>query len=151
MRKLVLATVGVAFAGVAVAQALAPAKPEDAVRYRQSVLFVMSQHVGAMAAMVRGDRPFDQASFVANATTVDTLAKMPWEAIYVPGADQGKHRVKPEAFKEKDKVMANAKRLQDATAALVTAAKSGDQGQIKTAFGAVGGACKNCHDSYRTQ
>lgn len=151
MRKLVLGVVAVAFTGVALAQALAPAKPEDAVRYRQSVLFVMNQHMGAMAAMVRGDRPFDQAAFLANASTVDTFAKLPWEAIYVPGADQGKHRVKPEAFKEKDKILANAKRLQDSTAALVTAARSGDQAQIKTAFGGVGASCKNCHDSYRMQ
>ena len=151
MRKFAVVLAGCAVAGVAIAQALSPAKPEDAVRYRQSVMFLMGQHVGPLAAMVRGDRPFDQATFVTHATMVDTLAKLPYDAFYVPGADQGKHRAKPEVFKEKDQLMAKAKTFQEAAGKMVAAANGGDQAAIKASFGAVGSACKSCHDSYRMQ
>ena len=38
------------------------AKAEDAIKYRQSALTVMSNHMGRLAAMAKGERPFDAAS-----------------------------------------------------------------------------------------
>ncbi|MAH62954.1 MAG: hypothetical protein CMN54_05825 [SAR324 cluster bacterium] len=38
----------------------------------------------------------------------------------------------------------------DASVELVTVSQSGDMKAIGRAIGAVGGACKNCHDNYRT-
>lgn len=35
------------------------AKPEDAIKYRQSALFVMGQHFGRIGAMANGKVPFD--------------------------------------------------------------------------------------------
>jgi cytochrome c556 len=35
------------------------AKPEDAIKYRQSALFVMGQHFGRVGAMANGRVPFD--------------------------------------------------------------------------------------------
>ena len=35
------------------------AKPEDAIKYRQSALFVMGQHFGRLGAMANGRTPFD--------------------------------------------------------------------------------------------
>jgi cytochrome c556 len=133
------------------AQGFAPAKGDDAFRYRQSTMFMMGQHVGALAAMVRGDKPFDQEVFVANAEKVQMFSTMPWDSFWVPGSDQGKHRMKPEIFKEKDQFLSNSKRLQEETAKLVLVAKTGDQGAIKKQFGAVGQACKHCHESYRAE
>eukprot|EP01036_Dinobryon_divergens_P054762 gene54762-73173_t len=45
-----------AFAAPASAQF---AKPEDAIKYRQSALFVMAQHFGRIGAMANGRVPFD--------------------------------------------------------------------------------------------
>lgn len=50
---------------------------------------------------------------------------------------------KPEEF---DSAVA---RLQAASADLTAAAESGDAAAISAAFQATGGACKNCHDSFR--
>lgn len=44
---------------------------------------------------------------------------------------------------------AAADRLVSSTKALKATAASGDIGAIKAAAGAVGGACKNCHDTFR--
>ena len=50
-----------------------------------------------------------------------------------------------------DKFKAGASKLQDDTAKLLAAAKSGNLDQLKTAFGATGQTCKACHDAYRNK
>lgn len=41
------------------------------------------------------------------------------------------------------------KRLVDATVAFKAAAAGGDLAAVQAAFGAVGGSCKNCHETFR--
>ena len=50
------ALVGMATALPAAAQF---AKPEDAIKYRQSAMFLQAQHMGRIGAMVNGRVPFD--------------------------------------------------------------------------------------------
>ena len=73
----VLAASALALAGPAAAQF---AKPEDAIKYRQSVMFVMSQHAGRIGAMVQGRVPFDAKLATENAEEVAALAQLPWSA-----------------------------------------------------------------------
>ena len=73
--SLVLAAVATVLATPASAQF---AKPEDAVKYRQSALFVMSQHFGRIGAMTSGKAPYDAKAAVANAEIVAAIAKLPW-------------------------------------------------------------------------
>ena len=56
------------------------AKAEDAIKYRQSALFVMGQHFGRLGAMVNGRTPFDPKVAADNAEVVAALAKLPWSA-----------------------------------------------------------------------
>jgi cytochrome c556 len=41
--------------------------------------------------------------------------------------------------------------MQDAVAALATAAKANNLDQLKAAFGNAAGTCKSCHDNFRVQ
>lgn len=50
------------------------AKAEDAIKYRQSALFVMGQHFGRLGAMANGRAPFDAKVAQENA---DIVAQMP--------------------------------------------------------------------------
>jgi cytochrome c556 len=149
-RKLVGCLVVVAVVGVLAGAAAAQfAKPEDAVRYRQSAMFLIGDHFTRMAAMVKGDAPYDKAAFETNAVLVDTLYRLPLVVAFTtPGSDKDS-RMKSDALKEKDKVA----QLHDATQAeltkLVTTAKAGDLGAIKTQFGAAGASCTACHRAYR--
>ena len=52
-------------------------KPEDAIKYRQSALFVMGQHFGRIGAMANGKIPFDAKVAQENADIVATMAKLP--------------------------------------------------------------------------
>lgn len=143
--RLALLAAAAAFALPAAAQF---AKPEDAIKYRQSVMFLQGQHLGRIFAMASGRAPFDAKAAVDNAVLLDTIDKLPFAA-FVDGTDKGNTRAKPEIWTERAKFDAAAQKMQDEVSKLVAAAKTGDQAQIRTAAGAVGGACKACHDSYQ--
>ena len=64
------------------------AKAEDAIKYRQSALFVMGQHFTRLAAMAQGKIPFDAKAAADNAALVETMSKLPWAA-FGEGTDQG--------------------------------------------------------------
>ena len=53
------------------------AKAEDAIKYRQSALFVMGQHFGRVGAMANGKVPFDAKVAEQNADIVAQMAKLP--------------------------------------------------------------------------
>ena len=71
-------------------------KPEDAIKYRKSVMTVMSWQFQPLGAMVKGERPFDKDVFVKNAAYLELLSKMPLEG-FVPGSDKGETKAKPES------------------------------------------------------
>lgn len=124
------------------------AKPEDAVKYRKGAFTVMAAHFGRIGAMANGRVPFDAKVAAENAELVATLSRLPFDG-FGPGTDKGETRAKPEIWTEQDKFKAAAAKLQEETAKLNAAAKSGNADAVKTAFGEVGKACKACHDNYR--
>ena len=140
----------VAIAGLVAALPAAAqfAKPEDAIKYRQSVMFLQGQHLGRLGAMANGRVPFDAKVAVDNADVLLTITKLPFAA-FVDGTDKGNTRAKPEIWAEKDKFMAAGTKMQEEVVKLNAAAKSGSIDQLKAAVGEVGKACKGCHDSYQ--
>ncbi|OIQ69963.1 cytochrome c' [mine drainage metagenome] len=124
------------------------AKPEDAIKYRKSALFVMQQNFGRVAGMASGKIPFDAKVAADSAAVADFVAKLPW-AGFVPGTSSGDTHAKPEIWTNKAKFDEYAVKMQAEMEKLAVAAKSGDLGKIKPAVGAVGGACKSCHDAFR--
>jgi cytochrome c556 len=136
-----------AFAAPASAQF---AKPEDAIKYRQSALFVMGQHFGRVGAMAAGRAPFDAKVAADNAEIVADMAKLPW-AGFVAGSDKGTTKAKSEIWTEQAKFKENSDKLIAESAKLSAAAKTGNLDAVKTAFAATAGTCKACHDAYRAQ
>lgn len=125
------------------------AKPEDAIKYRQSALFVMGQHFGRLGAMANGRIPFDAKVAADNADVVADMAKLPW-AGFGPNTDKGGNtRAKPEIWAEQAKFKEGSDKLIAETAKLAAAAKTGNLDSLKTAFAATAGTCKACHDAYR--
>lgn len=139
-----------ALAGVATALPAAAqfAKPEDAIKYRQSVMFLQGQHMGRLGAMANGRVPFDAKVAADNADVLLVITKLPFAA-FVDGTDKGNTRAKPEIWAERDKFMAGATKMQEEVVKLNAAAKSGNLDQLKAAVGEVGKACKGCHDNYQ--
>jgi len=127
------------------------AKAEDAIKYRQSALFVMGQHFTRLAAMAQGKIPFDAKAAADNAALVETMSKLPWAA-FGEGTDQGGNtKAKPEVWTDNAKFKEAAEKMQAEVIKLAAAAKTGKLEDLKTAVGATGGACKNCHDNFRNK
>jgi cytochrome c556 len=142
--------VAAALAGSVIAMPAAAqfAKPEDAIRYRQSGMTMMGTHFGRVAAMASGRVPFDAKGVADNAELATILSKLPF-AGFVEGSDKGETRALPKIWSEQDKFRAAAAKMQEEMVKLNAAAKSGNVDAIKAAVGATGGSCKACHDSYR--
>lgn len=148
-KKLAVAIAGAAaVAGILISTPAAAqfAKAEDAVKYRQSAFTVMGNHMGRLAAMAKGERPFDAAAAQASAQLVQTASKLPWEA-FTPGSDGGAAKVKGDPWKNaedfkllQDKMMAEAARLPEAVSSL---------DGLRKQLGTTGASCKACHDKYR--
>ena len=126
-------------------------KPEDAIKYRQSVYTVMANHFGRIAAMASGKAPFDAKAAADNAVIVSDMSRLPFTAC-AEGTDKGlPNRAKPEIWKEAAKFKAAGEKMQGEVVKLDAAAKSGNLDAIKAAVGAVGGSCKACHDDFRAE
>jgi cytochrome c556 len=124
------------------------AKPDDAIKYRQSALFVMGQHFSRVGAMANGRVPYDAAAASANADIVAEMAKLPWTG-FAAGAEGGKS--KPEVWKEAAKFKEHQDKMVAETGKLAVAAKAGNIDALKAQFGTTAGSCKACHDSFRNQ
>ncbi len=126
------------------------AKPEDAIKYRQSTMFVMSQHFGRVAQMANGRIPFDAKAAADNAAIAEGISKLPYAA-FGDGTDKGNTKAKPEIWTDNVKFMAAAEKMQGDMTRLVVATKTGNIDAIKAAVGATGGSCKACHDNFRKE
>jgi len=147
-RLLIAAVLGLATALPASAQFQ---KPEDAIKYRQSVMFLMNTHVGRLNAMAQGRVAFDAKAAAGDAAVVSTLSMLPF-AGYPAGSDKGApNRARPEIWSDAANFKASGEKTQAEVVKLDAAAKSGNLDALKGAVGAVGGACKACHDDFRAE
>ncbi len=126
------------------------AKAEDAIKYRQSTLFVIGQHFGRIGAMVNGKAPYDAKAAEADAEVIASLASLPWTA-FGPGTDKGNTKAKPEVWSDTAKFTEHAQKFQAEAPKLLAAAKIGNLDALKAAFGPTANSCKACHDSFRSR
>jgi cytochrome c556 len=150
MTRLVLAAAALIGFATALPAAAQFQKPEDAIKYRQSAMFVMANHFGRIGAMVQGKVPFDAGAAAANAEIVAALSKLPF-AGFIEGTQAGNTKAKPAVWTDRAKFDAGATKMQEAAAKLSVAAKSGNLDQIKAAFGPTAQSCKACHDDFWKQ
>ena len=124
-------------------------KPEDAVKYRRSAMFVMANHVGRIGAMANGRVPYDAAQATANAEVVATMSRLPFVGFVEGTAGPDKGMASTKIWTERAKFDDAAKKMQDEVAKLLTASRTSNLDNLKAAFGEVGKACKACHDDFR--
>ena len=150
MKTMSKIVVGVALVVMVASVAMAQfAKPEDAIMYRKSVMFLIAQHFKRMGAVMQGKADFDREIFVSNAEVVKMLATLPWDAFLTPGTDKGDTTMTSAVFEKKDEFLKTANALQRDTALLAEAAKGMDLEGIKPAFNEVAQDCKACHSAFR--
>jgi cytochrome c556 len=136
-----LAVVGSAYAQFA--------KPEDAIRYRTSVMFMISHHFKSIGAVVQDKAEFDQEKIASEAQTLAFLATLPWEAMTAPGSGKGETTISPDVFSKTNQFNQRINDFETATQKLAIAAETGELDKIKEQFNVVAGNCKNCHGQFR--
>ena len=149
-RSLLMAGAALLGAATALPAAAQFAKPEDAIKYRKSALFVMGQHFGRVAAMANGKIPFDAKAAADNAEIATAMSKLPYVA-FIEGTDKGDTKAEPKIWTEMDKFKAAASKMQEEMAKLNVVAKGGNIDAIKAQVGETGKSCKACHDAYRKE
>ncbi len=133
--------------GVGAAQAQFQ-KPDDAVKYRQSALFLMGQHFSRVGAMAAGRVPFDAAVAQENMAVVMTVSQLPW-AGFTPDTQDVRSRAKPNIWTERAKFDEARQNALNSIAAMNNTVKAGDLDAIRRAFNETAASCKACHDNFR--
>jgi len=141
----------VALLGIAIGAGAtwAQMKPEDAIKYRQSAMFLVGQNFGPLAAMAQGKIPYDKDAAIKHAEIVAFVSKLPLRG-FQPGTDMGGDtKAKPEIWENMDDFKAKLEKMQQETAKLPEVA--GDFNALKAQVGETGKACKACHDKYKNK
>jgi cytochrome c556 len=162
VEKYLVAALAVVALAVIVVPLVAPAqgaKPDEAIRARQSIMRVMALNFGPLGKMASGDAPFNKDVFQANAARLESIWAMNAGQYFVPGTDKpvpdskiaSFTAAKSEIWSQQDKFKEKAQRAGEQISKLAQAAKSGDEGAMKSAAGEVGKSCKACHDDFRAK
>lgn len=115
---------------------------------RQEMMKKVGGATGAMAKMVKGEVPFDQAATIAALQTIaDTLTLFPEQ--FPAGSETGfESEAAPAIWTDKADFEAHAVKLHaDAQAAI--AANPADLDGLKAVFGPLTKNCGSCHETYR--
>jgi len=149
MTKTLLSLSVAALAAVSLPAQAQFAKPEDAIRYRQSAYVIMGAQMGKIAGQLKSDKP-DLAQIQRSAGIVDFVSQLPGEG-YIPGSEKGGNpptRAKAEIFTD-PKVREVGKAMRTEVTKLAEVSKGGDLGAIRRQFQATVDSCNNCHDNSR--
>lgn len=126
-------------------------KPEQIIKWRQSVYQVLAWNNGRIKASVEGSYNKDEVIRAANA--IAAIANSGLGALYPAGTETGKGwretTVKPELFTDTAKAGEAARKFVTESNELAKVAATGDAAAVKVAFGKLGASCKGCHDDFR--
>jgi cytochrome c556 len=119
--------------------------------FRQSYFTLVAMNFGPMAAMVKGDIPWNDEMMLARAQDFAAVTSVDVARAFGPGSDKGRTRAKPEIWESTDDFLEKYAALQSAAEGLLAAAQSGDRAAIGGAIKDTGGTCKACHDEYKSK
>ena len=127
---------------------------EKAIKSRRSVMSLQSWYAGPLFQMAKGDMEYDAEMAGTYAAHLNIIANLDGGAMWPPGTDNGayagKTRGLPEIWSTYPAVGEKDQALKDAAAALAEVA-GGGLDALRSKIGAVGKACKGCHDDFRAE
>lgn len=126
-------------------------KPEEQIKTRQAGYTFMAWNMGKIKSSLEGDFNQEQVQKAANA--IAGIANSGMGALYGPGTDKAVNgvetRAKPELFTNHQEVAKVAGDFVNAANNMADVAATGDEAEVKQAFGALGESCKACHKQFR--
>ena len=125
---------------------------EDMVKLAQTQMKGNGKNAGALSAMVKGDKPYDQATVdSAIAQFEDTAKKFPtlFPASIKGLKADGDYSASPKVWDDKAGFDAAVATFTKAVADAKASVK--DLDTLKAAFPAIGKSCGGCHETYRVK
>ena len=149
-RRALMRFCSAAFVPAFMAVAVYAATPQEAQKARHEHYEDLGDAFKAVRDNSRGDSP-DWAALEKSAQLVvdASVDQQKWFAKGT-GPEAGKTRALPEIWSKPDDFTAAQKMLSDRAPKLLAAVKAKDLPGVQAAFKEVGGACKNCHDNFRS-
>lgn len=152
-RTLAIASLVVLTASTAALAQSGP-KPEQLIKWRQSVFQVLAWNGQRIRANVEGTT-FNREDVVKAANSTAAIANSGIGALFAPGTETGKGwhgtAAKAELFAADSKVGTLAANFSQEATELARIAASGDQASVKAQFGKLNQTCKACHDEYKAK
>jgi cytochrome c556 len=125
---------------------------QDMVDQARSVMKATGKSSGALAAMVKGEKPYDQATVDAALKQLqDTAAKLPtlFPASSKGLKTEGDYSASPKIWEDKagfdDHIASFGKAVTDAKA------QAKDLDTLRATFPTIGKQCGGCHETYRVK
>lgn len=147
----IVAAAALVAAGSSLAQQ-AP-KPEQLIKWRQSVYQVLAWNTGRVKANVDGQ--YNKEDVIKAANAIAAIANSGLGALYAPGTETGKGwhdtTVKAELFKDAKRVGEVAGAFNKEANELAKVALGGDVAAVKDQLGKLQRTCKACHDDFRAK
>lgn len=144
MKKSLIAALAITIASPVVFAASVFSDAKDSVEYRQAAFQLIRHNMADIGDMVKGDVTYDAKRVTERAKALATLTTLPWYGFTVKGGD-----AKAEIWQNLADFESRGAKLASDAAVLHTAAISGDQADIRKAFGTFARNCKACHDKYK--
>ena len=126
---------------------IAEPAPEDAAKYRQSIMKALSGHNGAISMMVRGKA--GDPDNLGNHIQALVNLKAEIESVFKEGSDLEDDRALPAIWENADAFADAIENFEAAVEALSDVADGGDMPAIEAAHRDLGKACKGCHEDFR--
>ena len=126
-------------------------RAEEATATRQAVFKLLAFNIGPIVGMARGMVEFDAAIAERNARRIAALAPMIPELIGAMDTREFDVETEalPVAWEQPDELAEKARELVAAANTFADTAAGGDQAATLGGLRALGGACGNCHDTFR--
>ncbi len=119
--------------------------------YRQSLFAIMGANFGPMSSMIKGEMQWNDTAFQAYARDLASVTKLDLVRGFPVGSDTGQTRAKPGIWDNMQDFQEKLEDLRAESEKLALVTTSGDKRAILKQFQKTGGACKNCHDDYKSK
>lgn len=155
MRKTAIACLAAATVSIgALAEAeghISDEQIKSAITARQSHMQLYTFHLATLGGMAREQIPYDADAASVAADSLVALSQLSQAGYWLPGSDSESvegSRALPAIWEEGSEAGAIGGRFAEAALAMQAAATT-DLDALKAAMGPLGGACGDCHRSYR--
>lgn len=121
----------------------------DAISDRQDAMDAVSDNMKVLVPMIRGERPFDGAAAADAGGVIADSFDAARELFPEDSQEGGDTRAKAEIWQDMAGFVAILDKGHDAATAVAAAGEAGDEDAFRAAFMQLGGACKDCHETFR--